>query len=68
MKQTKPSKAKLPAFQIREIAVAAQVDPRTVERALGIVTGTVRPMVIQRVRAALEARGWGHLIPAPVQP
>lgn len=50
----------LRTHEIREVAVAAEVDPRTVRKAL---TGeTVLPMAHKRIARALEERGWAHLL------
>ena len=56
------SKPKLPASDEREIAVAASVDPRTLRKA--IAGGSVQPMPMARIRAALKARGMLHLLPS----
>lgn len=47
--------ARVPAHIIRAVSVEACCDPRTVERALRGESG--RPMVDERIRAALTARG-----------
>lgn len=55
------TQSRLSAFQKRTIAVAALVDPRTLDRALRGLR--VQPMALARIRAALEAQGIGHLLP-----
>ena len=52
---------KLTAFELRQIAVAALVDPRTVRKALA--GHLVQPMTRVRIRAALDEHGLGHLLP-----
>lgn len=46
---------KVPAHILRELAVEAQADPRTVERV--IAGGRARGMVDDRIRAAIGKRG-----------
>ena len=46
----------VPAHRLRELAVQAQADPRTVQRELR-EPGSVRGIVGDRVRAALKAQG-----------
>jgi hypothetical protein len=58
--ETKP-KRRLTAHEERTIAVDALVDPRTVRKA--IAGDYVRPMSLARIRAALDARFLGHLLP-----
>lgn len=52
---------RLTAHDERALAVAAMVDPRTVRRALA--GARVQPMALDRIRAALDARGLAHLLP-----
>lgn len=52
-----PTKKHLEAFEVRQIAVEAMVDPRTVERVLG--GRPVRPSTRARVEQALAAHGAG---------
>jgi hypothetical protein len=44
------------------VAAEAFVDVRTVDRALR--GDRVRTLSRERIRLALEAKGWGHLLPA----
>ena len=54
--------SKLPAHILREVAVAADSDPRTVAR---YVTGAkVRPLTAKRIERALRARGLAVLAEA----
>ena len=50
----------LPVHVSRSIAVAASVDPRTVDRLLS--GGSVRGIVRDRIVEALRARGLTHLV------
>lgn len=50
----------LEQYEIRAIAVAASVDPRTLERAIS--GHPVRPMVRSRIREQLALRGLLHLL------
>lgn len=52
----------LPAAEERALSVAAEVDPRTLRRALHGLP--VLPLLLGRIRAALHARGKGHLLTA----
>jgi len=60
MKQTQPEPAS--PIQLRAIIAAeALVDPRTVERAFR--GERIQGLSRERIRMALEARGWTHLLP-----
>ena len=50
----------VPAAQERALSVAAEVDPRSLRRALHGLP--VLPLLLARIRTALNARGVGHLI------
>lgn len=55
------SPKRIEAYQARAVGVAAQCDPRSVIR---VVNGErVRPMILARIRAALEGQGLAHLLP-----
>jgi len=49
-------KKELSAHEIREVAVRATVDPRTVKKHLE--GGNIRPMAKERIEEALEALGY----------
>lgn len=54
MSSEESTKPQLPAHEIREIAVAAEVDPRTVRKfMLGVA---VLPLPRRRIERALQAR------------
>lgn len=52
--------SQLSAHEKRTVAVAALVDPRTLQRALR--GQRVQPMALVRIRAALAAHGFAHLL------
>lgn len=52
---------KLPAHQLRRVAVEAGCDPRSVVKMLA--GEAVQPLLRERVTRALEAHGLGHLVP-----
>ena len=61
--QREVSERGLDAHQLRQVAVLAYADPRTVKSLLtgGPCLATTRA----RVRAAIEALGYGHLVRMP---
>jgi len=59
------AKSALPAHLIREVAVSAESDPRTVAK---LVSGErVRPMTARRIERALRKRGLRDLLPQHTQ-
>jgi hypothetical protein len=58
---SKSTNRRLEAYRVRQVAVAAMVDPRTVERAIS--GRPVRPIILARIVQALQANGLGHLAP-----
>lgn len=56
----KPECMKLTPHEIRSIAVAAFVDPRSVAKALE--GRPLAPLTLGRIRAVLEAQGRGDLV------
>ena len=55
---------KLPAHLLREVAVAADTDPRTVAKY--VRGGQIKPLCAKRIERALHARGLERLAPAGV--
>jgi DNA-binding LacI/PurR family transcriptional regulator len=57
---------RLDAYQLRRVAVAADVDPRTVAR---VVAGArVQRVTRGRVEEALRAEGLAHFVRSPTTP
>lgn len=62
----RPPNPVLPAVDLRRVAVAAEVDPRTVQSYLR--GGRLLPASQRAVEAALRAGGHGHLVRAAEAP
>jgi len=56
---------KLPAHVLREVAVAAETDPRTVVRY--VIGARVKGLCAKRIERTLRVRGLAHLIPQPAK-